>query len=115
MRVVRSNCLTKKVTAALWLPHYEAEYGALVPDAKSGLLAATASTLDRLLSLSASNTPSVPRGAFAVNWVIASMGWAILKFVLIVFQVNCLTLIPLVCYSLISRRGVEQSGSSSGS
>lgn len=38
-----------KVALPLWLPHYEAEYGTLVPEAKSGLLAVSASTLDRLL------------------------------------------------------------------
>lgn len=38
-----------KVALPLWLPHYEAEYGTLVPDAKSGLLTVSASTLDRLL------------------------------------------------------------------
>lgn len=38
-----------KVALPLWLPHYEAEYGALVPEAKSGVLAVSASTLDRLL------------------------------------------------------------------
>ena len=54
-------------------------------------------------------------GAFAVSLshCVNRLGYS--GFVLIVFQANCLTLIPLVCYSLISWRGVEQSGSSSGS
>ena len=38
-----------KAALPLWLPHYELECGALPPDARSGLLAASASTLDRLL------------------------------------------------------------------
>jgi len=38
-----------KVALPLWLPHYESDYGALPSEAKSGLLAASASTLDRLL------------------------------------------------------------------
>jgi hypothetical protein len=38
-----------KVALPLWLPHYEAEYGALASEARSGLLAVSASTLDRLL------------------------------------------------------------------
>lgn len=38
-----------KVALPLWLPHYEADYGTLPPEAKEGLLAASASTLDRLL------------------------------------------------------------------
>jgi hypothetical protein len=33
----------------LWLPHYEAEHGALPEAVRAGLLAASASTLDRLL------------------------------------------------------------------
>lgn len=40
-----------KVALPLWLPCYEAEYGALAPAAKSGLPAVSASTLDRLLKL----------------------------------------------------------------
>jgi hypothetical protein len=38
-----------KVALPLWLPHYEAEHGALPEAVRSGLLAASASTLDRLL------------------------------------------------------------------
>lgn len=38
-----------KVALPFWSPHYETEYGVLVPGVKSGLLAASASTLDRLL------------------------------------------------------------------
>ena len=38
-----------KVALPLWLPHYERDYGALPPAARNGLLAASASTLDRLL------------------------------------------------------------------
>ena len=38
-----------KVALPLWLPHYEDEYGALPEQARSGLLTASASTLDRLL------------------------------------------------------------------
>jgi len=38
-----------KVALPLWLPHYEHEYGALTPAARRKLLAASASTLDRLL------------------------------------------------------------------
>ena len=38
-----------KVALPLWLPHYEAEHGALPKAVRAGLLAASASTLDRLL------------------------------------------------------------------
>lgn len=38
-----------KVALPLWLPHYERDYGAWPPAARNGLLAASASTLDRLL------------------------------------------------------------------
>jgi len=38
-----------KVALPLWLPHYEAEHGALPEAVRAGLLAASASTLDRLL------------------------------------------------------------------
>jgi hypothetical protein len=38
-----------KVVLPLWLPHYEREHGALPPAARRRLLAASASTLDRLL------------------------------------------------------------------
>lgn len=38
-----------KVALPLWLPHYEAEHGALPDAVRAGLLAASASTLDRLL------------------------------------------------------------------
>ena len=38
-----------KVALPLWLPHYEAEHGALPGAVRAGLLAASASTLDRLL------------------------------------------------------------------
>lgn len=38
-----------KVAVPLWLPHYEAEHGALPEAVRAGLLAASASTLDRLL------------------------------------------------------------------
>jgi len=38
-----------KVALPLWLPHYEREQGALPPAARRQLLAASASTLDRLL------------------------------------------------------------------
>jgi hypothetical protein len=38
-----------KVALPLWLPHYEADYGTLPAEARTGLLAASASTLDRLL------------------------------------------------------------------
>jgi len=42
---------SKRLKAALplWLPHYEAGYGELPTDVRTGLLAASASTLDRLL------------------------------------------------------------------
>jgi hypothetical protein len=42
---------SKRLKAALplWLPHYEAEYGELSPTDRQDLLAAAASTLDRLL------------------------------------------------------------------
>ena len=38
-----------KAALPLWVPHYETAYGPLPPEARSGLLAASASTLDRLL------------------------------------------------------------------
>jgi hypothetical protein len=38
-----------KVALPLWLPHYEAEHGTLPEAVRAGLLAASASTLDRLL------------------------------------------------------------------
>ena len=38
-----------KAALPLWLPHYEAEHGALPKAVRTGLLAASASTLDRLL------------------------------------------------------------------
>ena len=38
-----------KVALPLWLPHYEVECGALPEAVRAGLLAASASTLDRLL------------------------------------------------------------------
>lgn len=41
-----------KVALPLWLPHYEAEHGALPEAVSAGLLAASASTLGRLLKAS---------------------------------------------------------------
>ena len=53
-----------KAALPLWLPHYEAEYGALSEAARTGLLAASASTLDRLLKAARA---AHPKGACATK------------------------------------------------
>ena len=46
-----------KVALPLWLPHYEPDHGALPEAARTGLLAASASTLDRLLKAARVHIP----------------------------------------------------------
>jgi hypothetical protein len=51
-----------KAASPLWLPHYEAEHGALPEAVSARLLTASASTLDRLLKASRVAHPKGLRG-----------------------------------------------------